>query len=68
MTRMTKKPADDPVARAELFALRARIKKMAKRWGYLPDELAEAQERAGQDPAAWTELVDHDERRTAARP
>lgn len=38
-----------------------KIRAMAERWQYAPDELAEALRLAGEDPAGWQRLVNHDE-------
>ena len=59
---MAEKRKPDPLKQAEGLALKARIKKMAKRWCYAPDELREAQALAEQDPEGWTRLVEYDER------
>lgn len=41
--------------------LQARIRAMAARWQYAPDELTEALECAAADPAAWLAAVELDE-------
>ena len=38
-----------------------KIRAMAERWQYAPDELAEALRLAEADPAGWQRLVTHDE-------
>jgi len=42
--------------------LDSRVRAMAARWHYAPDELAEAQRLAVEDLAAWRRLVEHHER------
>lgn len=41
------------------------IRSMAGRWGYTPDELADALARAAVDPVAWASCVALDEEREA---
>lgn len=51
--------------KAELLAtldLEARIRAMAARWQYSPDDLAEAFTAASTDPAGWLVAVDQDEK------
>jgi hypothetical protein len=43
-----------------------RIRAMAQRWQYSPEELADVLERAQRDPAGWTRAVELDERREEA--
>jgi TubC N-terminal docking domain len=47
--------------------LRTRIWEMAQRWGYSPDELAYALQKAAEDPIAWRDFVNDDERWCATR-
>jgi hypothetical protein len=47
--------------------LRARIWDMAQRWGYSPEELAYALQKAAEDPAAWRDFVADDERWCATK-
>jgi hypothetical protein len=46
-------------------ALADRIRAMASRWQYAPDELAEALKLAENDPAGWLCLVEHDKKLNA---
>lgn len=41
--------------------LERRIRTMAKRWEYSPEELADALDRARRDPLGWGRAVDLDE-------
>lgn len=43
--------------------LEQRIRAMAQRWQYSPEELADVLERAQRDPAGWMRAIELDERR-----
>jgi uncharacterized membrane protein len=47
--------------------LRDRIWAMAQRWGYSPEELAYALQKATEDPIAWRKFVRDDERWCATK-
>lgn len=59
--------ASKPDIIAELMRLPAsleqRIRAMAHRWQYSPEELADVFDRARRDPAGWSRAVSLDERR-----
>lgn len=42
--------------------LEARVRSMARRWGYSPEELAEALALANSDPRPWLAWTERDER------
>ena len=46
---------------SESADLESRIRTMAKRWDYAPDELAEALALAAADPVGWERLCTHDQ-------
>jgi hypothetical protein len=46
----------------EQLRLEQRIRAMAARWGYSPEELVEALERAQSDPQGWLIWIERDER------
>ena len=44
------------------MTLEQRIKAMAARWNYQPDELEQALQLAKNDPEGWEKMCDHDEK------